>query len=176
MLYARLRIVGFWNLNIYVVRFCIHGLKCLMAIVLQRLTTGIMFQLAFQSIGVVYGDVGTSPLYVFASAYALNEIDSSGNSILPTEKDILGVLSLIIYTLTLFPLIKYVFIVLMANDNGNGKYLRRLCLRWLLLYLKYVRSWNDMIAATCRGDVRAVFTYLQARKNKSHFKPGSWRQ
>ncbi|KAL6208453.1 hypothetical protein ACLB2K_019402 [Fragaria x ananassa] len=35
--------------------------------------------------------------------------------------DILGVLSLIIYTITLIPLIKYVFIVLQANDNGDGK-------------------------------------------------------
>ncbi|XP_030461776.1 potassium transporter 5-like [Syzygium oleosum] len=67
--------------------------------------------LAFQSIGVVYGDIGTSPLYVYASTFTEGIKDT---------KDILGVLSLIIYTIALVPLLKYVFIVLLANDNGDG--------------------------------------------------------
>ncbi|KAL5226472.1 hypothetical protein ABZP36_014737 [Zizania latifolia] len=67
--------------------------------------------LAFQSIGVVYGDMGTSPLYVFSSTF------TSG---LKDTDDILGVLSLIIYTVALLPLTKYCFIVLRANDNGDG--------------------------------------------------------
>nr|CAD1820339.1 unnamed protein product [Ananas comosus var. bracteatus] len=62
-----------------------------------------VLQLAFQSIGVVYGDIGTSPLYVFASTFADR---------VPTRDDVVGALSLIIYSLTLFPLVKYVFIVL----------------------------------------------------------------
>ncbi|MCD7456625.1 Potassium transporter 5 [Datura stramonium] len=70
-----------------------------------------ILQLAFQSIGVVYGDIGTSPLYVYSSTF-VNGIKH--------EDDILGVLSLIFYTLTFIPLIKYVFIVLRANDNGDG--------------------------------------------------------
>lgn len=68
--------------------------------------------LAFQSLGVVYGDLGTSPLYVFKSTFA--------NGGVRNEDDIIGALSLIIYTLTIIPLIKYVFIVLRANDNGEG--------------------------------------------------------
>lgn len=68
--------------------------------------------LAFQTIGIVYGDMGTSPLYVFSSAF--NELEIGGH------KDILGALSIIIYTITLIPLIKYVFIVLYANNNGEG--------------------------------------------------------
>lgn len=71
-----------------------------------------ILNLAFQSIGVVYGDIGTSPLYVYASTF------TDG---IKHNDDILGVLSLIYYTLTLIPLIKYVFIVLRANDNGEGK-------------------------------------------------------
>lgn len=67
--------------------------------------------LAFQSIGIVYGDIGTSPLYVFSSTFP-NGIDH--------KDDILGVLSLFIYTILLVPLVKYVFIVLWANDNGEG--------------------------------------------------------
>ncbi|XP_022158412.1 potassium transporter 5 [Momordica charantia] len=67
--------------------------------------------LAFQSVGVVYGDIGTSPLYVYASTFT--------NGIKNTD-DVIGVLSLIIYTIALVPLLKYVFIVLWANDNGDG--------------------------------------------------------
>jgi KUP system potassium uptake protein len=69
--------------------------------------------LAFQSIGIVYGDIGTSPLYVYASTF------TDG---IKHNDDILGVLSLIIYTIVLIPMLKYVFIVLWANDNGNGTY------------------------------------------------------
>lgn len=70
-----------------------------------------ILHLAFQSIGIVYGDIGTSPLYVFPNTF------SDG---IKHNDDILGVLSLIIYTITLIPLLKYVFIVLRANDNGDG--------------------------------------------------------
>lgn len=68
--------------------------------------------LALQSIGIAYGDIGTSPLYVYASTFTKG---------INHEDDILGVLSLILYTLTLIPLIKYIFIVLRATDNGDGK-------------------------------------------------------
>ncbi|GLT28278.1 hypothetical protein SLA2020_032210 [Shorea laevis] len=72
---------------------------------------GKTLSLAFQSIGVVYGDVGTSPLYVFSSTF------TDG---IKHDEDVLGVLSLIIYTIVLIPFIKYTFIVLWANDNGEG--------------------------------------------------------
>ncbi|KAI3467836.1 hypothetical protein Pfo_024499 [Paulownia fortunei] len=67
--------------------------------------------LAFQSIGVIYGDIGTSPMYVYASTFP-DGIDN--------KDDILGVLSLIIYTIVLIPMLKYVFLVLWANDNGDA--------------------------------------------------------
>nr|POE60414.1 isoform 2 of potassium transporter 1 [Quercus suber] len=71
----------------------------------------VILHLAFQSIGIVYGDIGTSPLYVYANTFT--------NGIKHYD-DILGVLSLICYTLTLIPLFKYVFIVLQTNGNGAG--------------------------------------------------------
>lgn len=71
----------------------------------------VTLSLAFQSLGIVYGDIGTSPLYVFSSTFP----DKIGH-----HEDVLGVLSLIIYTIVLIPMIKYVFIVLRANDNGDG--------------------------------------------------------
>lgn len=68
--------------------------------------------LAFQTLGVVYGDMGTSPLYVFSDVFSKVHIQS--------DIDVLGALSLVIYTIALVPLAKYCFIVLKANDNGEG--------------------------------------------------------
>lgn len=70
-----------------------------------------ILQFAFQSLGIVYGDLGTSPLYVFYNTFP----DGVENT-----EDLIGALSLIIYSLTLITLIKYVFIVCKANDNGQG--------------------------------------------------------
>ncbi|XP_031406935.1 potassium transporter 8 isoform X2 [Punica granatum] len=70
--------------------------------------------LAYQSLGVVYGDLSTSPLYVYKSTFA-EDIQHS-----ETNEEIFGVLSFVFWTLTLIPLIKYVFIVLRADDNGEG--------------------------------------------------------
>ncbi|KAH9610146.1 hypothetical protein KSS87_004209 [Heliosperma pusillum] len=73
-----------------------------------------VLMLAYQSLGVVYGDLSTSPLYVYKSAFA-EDIEHS-----ETNEEIFGVLSFIFWTLTLIPLLKYVFIVLRADDNGEG--------------------------------------------------------
>ncbi|CAJ2647567.1 unnamed protein product [Trifolium pratense] len=70
--------------------------------------------LAYQSIGVVYGDLSISPLYVFRSTFG----EGIGHS--NTNEEIFGVLSLVFWSITLVPLVKYVFIVLKADDNGEG--------------------------------------------------------
>jgi KUP system potassium uptake protein len=66
--------------------------------------------MAYQATGVIYGDIGTSPLYVYSSTFTDN----------PSYDDLLGALSLIIWTLTLIVSIKYIFIVLFADDEGQG--------------------------------------------------------
>ncbi|KAF0918053.1 hypothetical protein E2562_021743 [Oryza meyeriana var. granulata] len=70
--------------------------------------------LAYQSCGVVYGDLSTSPLYVYKSTFtgSLRRFQD--------EEIVFGVFSLVFWTLTLIPLLKYVFIVLAADDNGEG--------------------------------------------------------
>lgn len=57
--------------------------------------------------------MGTSPLYVFSDVFSKVPIKS--------EIDVLGALSLVMYTIAIVPFAKYVFIVLKANDNGEGK-------------------------------------------------------
>ncbi|KAK6362611.1 hypothetical protein TWF730_000067 [Orbilia blumenaviensis] len=59
---------------------------------------------------VIYGDIGTSPLYVFSSTFTSE----------PSWDDLVGALSLIIWSLTIIVTIKYVFIVLQADDEGEG--------------------------------------------------------
>src|ERR1700761_4881821 len=67
--------------------------------------------LAYQSAGVIYGDIGTSPLYVFSSTFTRGA---------PDYLDLLGALSLIIWTLTIIVTVKYVIIVLNADNEGQG--------------------------------------------------------
>ncbi|KAG8639732.1 potassium transporter 7 [Manihot esculenta] len=68
--------------------------------------------IAFQTLGIVFGDVGTSPLYAFDVMFTKAPING--------KEDVLGALSLVLYTLILIPLIKYVLVVLWANDDGEG--------------------------------------------------------
>ncbi|RUY10871.1 potassium transporter Kup, partial [Mesorhizobium sp. M7A.F.Ca.US.005.03.2.1] len=67
------------------------------------------------ALGVVYGDIGTSPIYAFREAL----VASSGGQV-ADRGDILGVLSLIIWSLTIIVTIKYIMFVLRANNRGEG--------------------------------------------------------
>ena len=66
----------------------------------------------------VYGDLSISPLYVYKSTFVEDITHSVGN------EEIYGALSFVFWTLTLIPLLKYVTIVLRADDNGEGTYVR----------------------------------------------------
>ncbi|KKC35677.1 potassium transport protein Kup [Devosia epidermidihirudinis] len=66
------------------------------------------------ALGVVYGDIGTSPIYAFREAMHIRPGASS------TDSEILGLLSLIIWALTLTVTLKYVFFVTRADNNGEG--------------------------------------------------------
>ncbi len=73
-----------------------------------------LFPLTITALGVVYGDIGTSPLY------AMRECFFGSHSVPPTYANVLGVLSLIIYSLLLVISIKYVAIVMRADNQGEG--------------------------------------------------------
>lgn len=78
----------------------------------QELGAGRRILLAFQTLGVVFGDVGTSPLYTFHVMFTKAPVNGG--------EDVIGALSLVMYTLILIPLVKYVLVVLCANDDGEG--------------------------------------------------------
>ncbi|HEX7685285.1 MAG TPA: potassium transporter Kup [Trinickia sp.] len=70
--------------------------------------------LTLAAIGVVYGDIGTSPLY------ALKEAFSPAHGIALTQNSILGVLSLLFWAMAFVVAIKYVLFVMRADNNGEG--------------------------------------------------------
>ncbi|KAK9448078.1 potassium transporter-domain-containing protein [Limtongia smithiae] len=75
----------------------------------QALTTAV---LAFQSLGAIYGDISTSPLYVYASIFP---------SSVPTEEEILAATSCIFWGFTLVVMIKYcLFVLILGPNNGEG--------------------------------------------------------
>ena len=69
------------------------------------------------SIGVVYGDIGTSPLYAFREAVAAV---SGGAGTAPQPAAVLGILSLILWSLLIIVSAKYVLILLRADNHGEG--------------------------------------------------------
>ena len=77
--------------------------------------------LALAALGVVYGDIGTSPLY------ALKEVFHGGHVAL-TPDNILGVLSLLFWTMTIVVSVKYVLLILRADNNGEGGLIAMLAL------------------------------------------------
>ena len=72
--------------------------------------------LTLGSLGVVYGDIGTSPLYALREAV----VAATATGGTPTRAAVLGVLSLILWALILIVTLKYVLILLRADNNGEG--------------------------------------------------------
>ena len=75
----------------------------------------VSFGMFLVTIGIVYGDIGTSPLYVMKSI-----LKGNGGIAHVNEDFILGALSLIIWTITLLTTVKYVLIAMRADNNGEG--------------------------------------------------------
>lgn len=81
-----------------------------------------LLALSIGSIGVVYGDIGTSPLYAFREA--LRPV--AGDGVSPEE--VIGIISLMLWTLTIIVTIKYVGFLLRADNDGEGGTLSLLAL------------------------------------------------
>ncbi len=71
--------------------------------------------LTLGSVGVVYGDIGTSPLYAFREAVTA----ATGGGVV-TREIVLGILSLIVWSLIIVVTLKYILILLRADNNGEG--------------------------------------------------------
>ena len=78
--------------------------------------------LGIAALGVVFGDIGTSPLY------ALRECLRPGHGLPVTPDTVLGVLSLLIWSLVLIVSVKYIVFVMRADNSGEGGILALLAL------------------------------------------------
>src|SRR5207248_2182231 len=103
------------------------------------------------SIGVVYGDIGTSPLYAFREA-----VMAAGGSAGPvTSQAVLGVLSLVLWALIVVVTLKYVLILLRADNNGEGGTVALTVV--ILLALFAVQSRGTARVATFFGPIMCVW-------------------
>jgi len=73
-------------------------------------TRSYQFYLSYLTLGVIYGDIGTSPLYTLSSIFTSP----------PAEEEVIGALSAILWTLIVVVLLKYVCCILLADDHGEG--------------------------------------------------------
>jgi KUP system potassium uptake protein len=79
----------------------------------ERNSSGRLAPMALAALGVVFGDIGTSPLYTVSACF-------TGPGIAVTPEHVLGLLSLIFWSLVLVILLKYVSVVLNADNKGEG--------------------------------------------------------
>ena len=77
--------------------------------------------LTLAALGVVYGDIGTSPLYALKEVFAPDRVPL-------TPDNVLGILSLVFWTLTIVVSLKYVVLILRADNNGEGGLIAMLAL------------------------------------------------
>jgi len=71
--------------------------------------------LAVGALGVVFGDIGTSPLYALQTVFELDD-----HAVKPTQGDVYGVISLVFWSVTIIVSIKYVAFILRADNDGEG--------------------------------------------------------
>jgi KUP system potassium uptake protein len=73
-----------------------------------------LYFLVLSALGVVYGDIGTSPLYAFRQCFY------GDHAVNPTSENVLGVLSLIFWSLMIVISLKYLLVILRADNQGEG--------------------------------------------------------
>jgi KUP system potassium uptake protein len=71
--------------------------------------------LALGALGVVYGDIGTSPLYALQTVFSIDN-----GAVKPTSGDVYGVISMVFWSVTLIVSVKYVVFILRADNDGEG--------------------------------------------------------
>ena len=84
--------------------------------------------LSLTALGVVYGDIGTSPLYAMKECFRVVAGSTTESSVTPTVDNVFGVLSLIVWALTMVVTVKYIFFIMRADNDGEGGILALLAL------------------------------------------------
>lgn len=97
-----------------------------------------VWSLAFLALGIVFGDIGTSPLY------ALKETFFGRHRLEPTPENVLGALSLFFWSLAIVVTLKYVFLIMRADNDGEGG---------IFALLGLIRQQKEQIPARIYGHI-----------------------
>src|SRR3954465_13593850 len=76
---------------------------------------GGMVALTLGALGIVFGDIGTSPLYALQTVFS-----ADNHAVKPTEGDVYGVISLVFWSITLIVSIEFVGFIMRADNDGEG--------------------------------------------------------
>jgi len=136
--------------------------------------------LALGALGVVFGDIGTSPLYAIQTVFAID-----GGAVRPTAGDVYGVVSLVFWSLTLIVSVKYVVFIMRADNDGEGgvmalaAYARRALGRAGARRVAVVMTLGVLGAALFYGDsvitpAISVLSAVEGLEVSAPGSPGSW--
>jgi KUP system potassium uptake protein len=93
------------------------------------------FGLVLGALGVVFGDIGTSPLYALQTVFAID-----GGAVHPSHADVYGVISLVFWSITLVVSVKYISFIMRADNDGEGGI--------MALTALVQRAWGNALART----------------------------
>ncbi len=132
------------------------------------------------ALGVVFGDIGTSPLYAFKECFGSHD---GHPRLIPNEGNVLGILSLIVWTLLVIVALKYVTFVMRANNKGEGGIMALLSLafpnmdttrktEWILICVGLVGAsllFGDGVITPAISVLSAVEGLKQVNPNLEHY-------
>ena len=106
-----------------------------------------MAALTFGALGVVFGDIGTSPLYALQTVFAADH-----HAVRPTQAGVYGVISLVFWTITIIVSIKYVTFIMRADNEGEGGIMALIALvqRGVRLQRRWPRPRSSRSASSAR--------------------------
>ncbi len=111
-----------------------------------------MLPLALGALGIVFGDIGTSPLYAMQTVFSIEH-----NTVQATRGDVLGVISMVLWSITLVVSMKYVSLAMRADNDGEGG-----ILALVALLRRHLQGTRRLTAVMVMGVLGAALFYGDA--------------
>src|SRR6476469_6185875 len=113
---------------------------------------GRMLPLALGALGIVFGDIGTSPLYAMQTVFSIEH-----NTVRANRSDVLGVISMVLWSITLVVSMKYVSLAMRADNDGEGG-----ILALVALLRRHLQGTRRLAAVMVMGVLGAALFYGDA--------------
>ncbi len=115
-------------------------------------SSGRTFPLALGALGIVFGDIGTSPLYALQTVFSIEH-----NTVRANRSDVLGVISMVLWSITLIVSMKYVSLAMRADNDGEGG-----ILALVALLRRHLQGTRRLAAVMAMGLLGAALFYGDA--------------